>query len=193
MPDDSYNAAMATHAFMEQREHARSGRRTMACVAMILLPCWLAACGSAKKPLSVQAQMADRINTVIAQLQTALGRCDRRGIASLLAPPLANDEAFSRRLADMCSRTTAIRPAFVVERLWVKNAETVRADLQWTLRADLASPPGPVLPTDGRQAGGSTMVMGTAHFTLVGKDSPRLTAVDGDNPFAPQFDQVLLP
>jgi len=159
----------------------------------VMLPCWLAACGSAKKPLSAQAQVASRVDTVIAQLQTELGQCDRRGIAALLAPPLENDEAFSRRLAELCGRATAIRPVFIVERLWLKNAETVRADVQWTLRADLDSSTGVVSPTDSRQPGGSTMIIGTAHFTLVGKESPRLAAVDGDNPFAPQFDQALVP
>jgi hypothetical protein len=178
---------------MTQGGNGRFGQRTIACVVTIMLPCWLVACGSAKKPLSAQAQAAGRADTVIAQLQTALGRCDRRGIASLLAPPLENDEAFSRRLAELCSRAAAIRPVFIVERLWLKNAETVRADVQWTLRADLASSTDVVPQSGSRQAGGSTMVIGTAHFTLVGKESPRLTAIDGDNPFAPQFDQALNP
>lgn len=159
---------------------------------MIILPCWLAACGSAKKPLSSQAQMASRVDEVIAELQTQLGFCDRHRIAALLAPPLSKDEVFSHRLSEFCNRASAIRPVFVVERLWLESADTVRVDLQWTLRADLSPASGPSSPA-GRPAGGSTMVMGTAHFTLVGKDSLRLTAVAGDNPFAPQFDQALVP
>jgi hypothetical protein len=184
------------HGLAQRRERGNgpAGRRIMACVMMMILPCWLAACGSDKKPLSIQAQMASRVDTVIAELQTQLGHCDRHRIAALLAPPLSNDEAFSHQLTDLCNRASAIRPVFVVERLWLDSADTVRVDLQWTLRADLVAPSGPAPSTGDRQAGGgSTMVMGTAHFTLVGKDSPRLTAVAGDNPFAPQFDQALLP
>jgi hypothetical protein len=191
--NDSYNAAMATGVLEVERGTGRLSLRTIACMATVILCCWLAACGGTKKPLSAQAQVAGRVDTVIAQLQTELGRCNRRGIASLLAPPLENDEAFSRRLAELCDQATAIRPVFIVERMWLKNAETVRADVQWTLRADLASPNGEDPSTGGRQPGGTTMVIGTAHFTLVGKESPRLTAVDGDNPFAPQFDQALIP
>ncbi len=165
-------------------------------ILALLLSCWPVACAGAPKPLSAQAQWATRIDTVIAALQTQLEHCDRRGIASLLAPPLAEDQLFARGLADLCERASGIRPVFVVERVWLKNAETVRADLQWTLRADLAPPPVPSAPstsTGGRPEGSSIMVMGTAHLTLVGKESPRVTAVDGDNPFAPQFDQPLSP
>jgi hypothetical protein len=191
--DDSYNAAMATDVLMAQGGNGRIRQRTIACMVAVMLFCWLAACGSTKKTLSAQAQVAGRVDTVIAQLQTELGRCNRRGITALLAPPLENDETFSRRLAELCDQATAIRPVFVVERMWLKNAETVRADIQWTLRADLASPNGVDSPTGNRQPGGATMVIGTAHFTLVGKESPRVTAIDGDNPFAPQFDQALVP
>lgn len=178
---------------MTQGGNSRFGQRTIACVVTVMLLYWLAACGSAKKPISAQAQAASRVDTVIAQLQTELSRCDRRGITALLAPPLENDEAFSRRLDELCGLAVAIRPVFIVERLWLKNADTVRADVQWTLRADLASSTGVVSQSGSQQAGGSTMVIGTAHFTLVGKESPRLTAIDGDNPFAPQFDQALNP
>jgi hypothetical protein len=184
---------MTSHPCIARRASACSCRRAVALLAVVVLPCWLAACAGAKKPLSAQAQWVTHIDKVIEELQTQLGHCDRRGIASLLAPPLADDEAFTRGLADLCERTSSIHPAFVVERLWLKNADTVRADLQWTLRADLASPAGAASPTEGRQTAKSTMVMGTAHFTLVGKDSPRLTAVDGDNPFTTQFDQPLIP
>jgi hypothetical protein len=184
---------MAADGLKAESGNSRLSRQSIACMVAVMLFCWLAACGSAKKPLSAQAQVAGRVDTVIAQLQTELGRCNRRGITSLLAPPLENDEAFSRRLAELCDQATAIRPVFVVERMWLKNAETVRADVQWTLRADLASPNGVDSPTGSHQPGGATMVIGTAHFTLVGKESPRLTAVDGDNPFAPQFDQALIP
>jgi hypothetical protein len=160
---------------------------------IIVLVCGLAACGGSKKPLSAQAQTASRINTVIEDLQTQLGRCDRRGITSLLAPPLSNDATFARGLATLCERLSAIQPVFVVERLWMNNAESVRVDLQWMLRATLSPPAGPVPPTGNQQAGGPTMVMGTAHFTFVGKDSPHLSAIDGDNPFALQTAQVVLP
>jgi hypothetical protein len=168
-------------------------RRTTALLAIVFLACSPVACAGAKKTLSDQAQWATRIDTVIAKLQAQLEQCDRRGIVALLAPPLSEDRAFERGLVDLCERASTIRPVFVVERLWLKTADTVRADLQWTLQAELPAPPGSAAPTSGRQRGTSTRVMGTAHFTLVGKESPRLTAIDGDNPFAPQFDQPLLP
>jgi hypothetical protein len=190
-----YNAAMTSRDDRAQRRVRGNGparRLIMACAMMIIFSCWLAACGSAKKPLSVQAQMASRVDTVIAELQTELGYCDRNRIAALLAPPLLNDEAFSHQLTDFCNRATDIHPDFVVERLWLQSADTVRVDLQWTLRAVLPQAAGPS-PSADRPVGGATMVMGTAHFTLVGKETPRLTAITGDNPFAPQFDQALIP
>jgi len=183
---------MARRFFTAQHARGCFRRRTVALLAVVILPCCLAACSGAKKPLSAQAQWATQIDKIIEELQTQLGHCDRHGITALLAPPLADDEAFAHGLADLCERVASIHPAFVVERLWLRTADTVRADLQWTLRADLVSPAGG-LPTNGREAGRSTMVMGTAHFTLVGKEAPRLTAVDGDNPFTTQFDQPLIP
>ncbi|HUJ79661.1 MAG TPA: hypothetical protein VLY45_05030 [Nitrospiria bacterium] len=180
-------------AFPVHPLHGPHGRRIMAVAASIVLACGFSACGGTKKPLSLQAQTATRINAVIEDLQTRLGRCDRSGIASLLAPPLSNDATFAHGLADLCDRASALHPVFIVERLWLKNAETVRVDLQWTLRANATAPTGPPSSTGGRQAGEPVMVMGTAHFTFIGKDSPRLTAIEGDNPFAPQADQVLLP
>lgn len=151
------------------------------------------ACAGAKKTLSDQMQWTARIDRAIMELQTQLAKCDRRGIVSLLAPPLSEDQTFARNVDALCERASAIRPELTVERLWLKTADTVRADVQWTLRATLASTAGTPTPTPDRQGGTSTMVMGTAHFTLVGKESPRVTAIDGDNPFAPQLDQSLLP
>jgi hypothetical protein len=160
---------------------------------MLLLAGSSVACAGSKKTLSDQAQWTARIDRAIAELQTRLEQCDRRGIVSLLAPPLSEDQTFARNLDALCERASAIRPELTVERLWLKPADTVRADVQWTLRANLAPPAGSPSPTPGRQGGTSAMVMGTAHFTLTGKESPRLTAIDGDNPFTPQFDQTLLP
>jgi len=145
-------------------------------------------CAGTKKSLSDQARLATHIDAVIETLQKQLGSCDRQGIAALLAPPLAGDDTFSRGLADLCKRATDLKPVFVVERIWLKNDDTVRADVQWTLRATLAA-----AATVGQQERGPAMVTGSAHFTLVGKDSPRLAAIDGDNPFAAQFDHPLLP
>jgi len=194
--DDSYNAPVTScdpPAHPARPGRGPTGRRFTAGALTLVLVFGLAACGGSKKPLSVQAQTASRINTVIEDLQSHLEHCDRRGITSLLAPPLSNDATFARGLATLCERLSAIQPVFVVERLWTNNAETVRVDLQWMLRATLSPPSGPVSLPSNQPSGGPMMVMGTAHFTFVGKDSPRLSAVDGDNPFVLQTTQVLLP
>jgi hypothetical protein len=158
--------------------------RPAALAVALAAVCVLAACASPKKSLSAPAQMATRVNTIVNELQAQLSRRDAREILSRTAAPLADDPAFARGLAELVERTTLLRARFVVERLWLQPAETVRVDLHWTLDAE---------PAGQDHTAGPATVTGSARFIMVGKETPRLTAVLGDNPFTSRFDHPLAP
>lgn len=170
----------------------------------LAIGCVLAACATPKKSLSAHAQLALRVDAAVKELEEQLNRRNHQRIVSLLAPPLTEDKAFAQGLTDLFDQAATLQAAFTIERLWVQNpdlpagqAGTIRVDLHWTLHATLAAGPTTVagsprgLAQKARPEGLTTS--GTARFTMVGKETPRLAAVTGDSPFRPQFDRPLIP
>ncbi|MEW6324549.1 MAG: hypothetical protein AB1515_04105 [Nitrospirota bacterium] len=151
----------------------------------VALGCAIAACSTTKTSLSAQAQLVARVEAAIKELQEQYNRRNQTRLASLLAPPLADDPAVAEALTALFRRADSVRAQFVIERVWLLDPDTVRVDLHWTLRAEPA-------PAAGGQPEGPAMAAGTARFTLTGKE-PRLAAVQGDSPFNPAFDRPPLP
>lgn len=148
-------------------------------LVLFLVFALLSACAETKKSLTPQAQLATRIDTTIQDLGHQMSHCDLQHITPFLTPDLANDHAMTQSIETLCARAHTLQAQFVIERLWLQPPETVRVDLHWTLQVTL-------------DAGPSTTI-GTARFTMIGKDHPLISAVSGDNPFDPQFDVIPVP
>ncbi len=164
---------------------------------LLALGCLLLACSTTKTPLSAQAQQAARVENVVKELQEQMNRRNQPRILSLLAPPLEGNREFADDLAALFRRADPLRAVFVIERVWLLQPEMVRLDLHWTLHGDLKPDDDGPAP----EAGGPATAVGsprgfttsgTARFIFAGKE-PRLSAVQGDNPFSPTFDRSPLP
>lgn len=144
------------------------------CLAVIVASC----AGSSKKRLSEPSQLAVRINTVITELEERINARDQEGIIALLTPSLAGDADLRRGIKELLS-LPGLNVTFMVERMWRTDDNTMRVDLQWTLRA---KPPS-----------GSTISTGRGRFLLVGSDQHRLDQISGENPFSNPASNLLTP